>query len=77
MYQYYCVLVLDNVRKKIVWSFDLKKSEEQQLEKLLLKLPKGKYEPLTMAQANQILMKSVSNKEEEVCYSFYIIYIYT
>lgn len=68
------MLFLDNVRKKIVWSFNLKISEVQQLEKLLLKLPKGKYEPLTMTQANQIVMKSLSNNEEEVCFfNFYII----
>ncbi|XP_025417983.1 uncharacterized protein LOC112688813 isoform X3 [Sipha flava] len=40
--------------RKIVWSFDLKKNDKQLLEKLMLKLPKEKYEPLTSTQAKDI-----------------------
>jgi len=68
-------LVLDEQEKRIIWSFDVKKCEQQQLEKLLLKLPKGKYEPLTTIRAEKILNKE-SFKKDEVCYSFLYVNIY-
>lgn len=60
-------MVLDEAEKRIIWTFDLKRCEQQQLEKLLLKLPKGKYEPLTTAQVEKILIKAI-NKKDEVSY---------
>lgn len=57
------ILILDNAQKKIVWQFKL--SDYSPLEKLLLKLPKGKYEILTNTQANAILNKLSIG--EEVC----------
>lgn len=66
-------MVLDNNVKKIMWTFDIRKNEMQQLEKLLLKLPKGKYAPLTKAEANSMIHKV--QKKEEV--SFFNLYTYT
>jgi len=57
-------VVLDSMLNKIVWHFNLKRNELSQLEKLLLKLPKNKYGPLTVNQANKIL--GLNKKADEV-----------
>lgn len=63
--------ILDSMLNKIVWYFNLKRNELSQLEKLLLKLPKNKYGPLTVNQANKILGLNKKD-DEEVCFFFII-----
>lgn len=66
-------VVLDAVLNKIVLYFNLKKNELAHLEKLLKKLPKKKYGPLTVNQAHKIL--SLHKKDdEEVCFNFFFYY---
>jgi len=60
-------VVLDAMLNKIVWFFNLKRTDLSQLEKLLLKLPKNKYGPLTVNQANKILGLN-KKANEEVCF---------
>lgn len=50
-------MVLDNLVKKIMWTFNIRKNELPHLERLLWKLPKGKYAPLTKAEAQSISQK--------------------
>jgi len=64
-------VVLDAMLNKIVWYFNLKRNELSQLEKLLLKLPKNKYGPLTVNQANKILGLN-KKADEEVCFYSYL-----
>ncbi|XP_015379455.1 PREDICTED: uncharacterized protein LOC107173429 isoform X2 [Diuraphis noxia] len=60
----YDPLSKDGMLNKIVWYFNLKRNELSQLEKLLLKLPKNKYGPLTVNQANKILGLNKKTDEE-------------
>ncbi|XP_008184775.1 uncharacterized protein LOC100163781 isoform X3 [Acyrthosiphon pisum] len=60
---FYDPLSKDAMLNKIVWFFNLKRIELAQLEKLLKKLPKKKYGPLTVNQAHKIL--SLHKKEDE------------
>ena len=64
--------VLDSVLNKIIWFFTLKKPELTYLEKLLLKLPKKKYEQLTINQVTKLL--SLHKKDEEVCFYSFLYY---
>lgn len=61
---YYDPLNKDSVLNKIIWFFTLKKPELTYLEKLLLKLPKKKYEQLTINQVTKLL--SLHKKDEEI-----------
>lgn len=47
-------MILDQVTKKITWTFDIRRHELPLLEKLLWKLPRGKYAALTKMDANSI-----------------------
>lgn len=59
-------VVLDAMLNKIVWFFNLKRTESTQLEQLLKKLPREKYGSLTVNQAHKIF--SLHKKDdEEVC----------
>ncbi|XP_050538453.1 uncharacterized protein LOC126903921 isoform X2 [Daktulosphaira vitifoliae] len=62
---YYDPTSKDNTIKKIIWTFGLKKNEGIHLEKLLQKLPKGKYEPMTMDQANELLVASCVQRDNK------------
>uniref|UniRef100_A0A2H8TYN3 Sentrin-specific protease 7 n=1 Tax=Melanaphis sacchari TaxID=742174 RepID=A0A2H8TYN3_9HEMI len=60
----YDPLSKDITVNKIVWFFNLKRPEIQNLEKLLLKLSKRKYAALTFNQANKILCLKKKDDEE-------------
>ncbi|XP_060840031.1 uncharacterized protein LOC132921177 [Rhopalosiphum padi] len=61
---FYDPLSKDVTLNKIVWFFNLKRPEIQHLEKLLLKLSKRKYAPLTLNQVNKILCLKKNDEEE-------------
>ncbi|XP_027839005.2 uncharacterized protein LOC114121055 isoform X2 [Aphis gossypii] len=63
---FYDPLSKDITLNKIVWFFNLKRPEIQHLEKLLLKLPKRKYAPLTINQVNTILGSTILQDEEDI-----------